>query len=204
MVPTTRNKYRKLSLSVVSEWRMSSGASLDDIKEWGDIRRGVLQRDGFSCYFCGFTSPNFMEVHHMHGRHDDQSPENLVTLCPFCHSCMHIGFSGMNGKGFLLELEHGTKANQSRMHRMLLDSLWERGNDTLFYTMVKNLPVKKNHGADGLVMLANVILEKQERGENPVPPGHLLFMPEYGKYDICDYIVRRRKLWLSNTTLSEH
>ncbi len=54
--------------------------------EWQERRRQILQRDGYTCQYCGHTSQ--LEAHHIRARHKGgtDSPENLVTLCEMCHA----------------------------------------------------------------------------------------------------------------------
>jgi 5-methylcytosine-specific restriction endonuclease McrA len=53
------------------------------------LRTDVLERDGWRCQNCG-TSES-LQVHHIRSRsalgHD--AAENLITLCPDCHSQAH-------------------------------------------------------------------------------------------------------------------
>jgi intracellular multiplication protein IcmJ len=68
----------------------------------------VLKRDKFTCQGCTFrirpdrnldrqvphTSPEFskyLTLHHKNGDHSNNRPENLVTVCPFCHNVFHAG-----------------------------------------------------------------------------------------------------------------
>lgn len=54
--------------------------------EWQELRRQILQRDGYACQRCGSTSQ--LEIHHLKARHagGTDSPENLITLCEACHA----------------------------------------------------------------------------------------------------------------------
>jgi RNA-directed DNA polymerase len=53
--------------------------------EWQELRRQVLQRDGYTCQYCGGT--DYLEIHHIKARSQGgtDSPENLTTLCETCH-----------------------------------------------------------------------------------------------------------------------
>jgi group II intron reverse transcriptase/maturase len=53
--------------------------------EWQELRRQILQRDGYACQHCNGTSS--LEIHHFKARHQGgtDSPENLITLCEVCH-----------------------------------------------------------------------------------------------------------------------
>jgi len=166
-----------LRLSVVQEWRRDEGFP----ENWESIRRTVLFRDGYTCYYCGFTSAKYMHVHHKKGRHHDNSLNNLITLCPFCHSCLHIGHAGANRMGSLLLLYQ--EMEQAKINRTLL----EGASFDVFVIVREKLPVEKDFGPDGLVELANEILHG-----NVKPDGRFLFFPDYRKYDIVQYIVSRQ------------
>ena len=167
----------RLRLSAVQEWRQ--GERLPS--SWNSIRKTVLFRDNYTCYYCGFSCDKYMHVHHKEGRHHDNSPDNLITLCPFCHSCLHIGHAGVNKLGSLLLLRK--EIDQAKLNRMLL----ENAASEFFAVVRKKLPVEKDFGSDGLIELANEILQK-----NIVPDGRFVFFPDYEKYDIIQYLVSRQ------------
>ena len=53
------------------------------------IRPKVLKRDNYTCQKC-LWKPNIdniskLHIHHIDGKHDDHSLENLKTLCIHCH-----------------------------------------------------------------------------------------------------------------------
>lgn len=68
-----------------------------------DLRRHIRQRDGYRCVSCGVAlfSPSAeegdsaagLELHHMDGDHHNNSPSNIISLCPLCHCILHIGKS---------------------------------------------------------------------------------------------------------------
>ncbi len=168
----------RLILSCVSEWR--SGGFAED---WEKTRRAVLERDGFSCFYCGFASKKYMHVHHLGGRYYDDSEENLVTLCPFCHACLHVGHAGIKKLGRLLLLER--EADQAKMNRYLLEDTALRRDMSVFSEVVKKLPVEKDFGSSGLVELANMILHGEIE-----PDGRFLFFPDPLKFDIVRYLIK--------------
>ena len=47
-------------------------------------------------------------------------PQTLITLCPFCHSCLHIGHAGINKLGSLLLLRE--EIDQAKLNRALLEN----------------------------------------------------------------------------------
>jgi 5-methylcytosine-specific restriction endonuclease McrA len=60
-----------------------------DLEAYDQLRRRILQRDGWRCQSCG--SMENLEVHHLEFRsqcgHDEET--NLITLCRTCHGNSH-------------------------------------------------------------------------------------------------------------------
>ena len=59
-------------------------------------RREVYRRDGWRCALC--DDPRSLQIHHAVPRAAGGSdfPENLITLCPFCHGVVHgVRFPGL-------------------------------------------------------------------------------------------------------------
>jgi 5-methylcytosine-specific restriction endonuclease McrA len=65
-----------------------------DAEAYGELRRKILQRDGWRCQVCG--SMRNLEVHHVKFRSQSGSDaqENLITLCATCHGRVHRGCEG--------------------------------------------------------------------------------------------------------------
>ena len=58
--------------------------------DWEAIRMLVYKRDNFTCQECGITMNETKRAHHIHHivpflQSFDNSPNNLITLCPSCH-----------------------------------------------------------------------------------------------------------------------
>lgn len=65
-----------------------------------EYRLQILERDNFTCQFCGVGgkhSDYILEVHHVIWRRygGSDAPHNLLTCCPVCHDLIHYGrYSG--------------------------------------------------------------------------------------------------------------
>ncbi|GHO84772.1 HNH endonuclease [Dictyobacter formicarum] len=73
-----------------------------DPEEWRRIRKQALERDHYTCVYCALSCRRFMQVNHI-GAEDDHRLENLETVCPACHSVMHLGINAMQGVITLFE-----------------------------------------------------------------------------------------------------
>jgi intracellular multiplication protein IcmJ len=104
--------------------------------EFSNIRPSILERDNYTCQYCGFRSKKFQHIHHLDDDHDNNSEKNLITACPLCHMSQHIGFAGVKGMGTLIYLEqesHGEfKLNltQEKLNN-LVRLLWVRQDDKI-------------------------------------------------------------------------
>lgn len=67
-----------------------------------DVRKKILERDRYTCRYCGFKSASWQEVHHLDDNHKNNESTNLVTACHLCHSCWHIGLAGFSGSSVLI------------------------------------------------------------------------------------------------------
>ena len=85
------------------------------------VRKEVLERDNYTCQYCGFKSPKFQEVHHLNDDHKDNRKENLITACCLCHQAHHIGLAGLNNSGVLIytDDEELTQAQLNALTRNL-------------------------------------------------------------------------------------
>jgi hypothetical protein len=68
---------------------------------WPSLRDAIFKRDGNRCKRCGGDGGGMLHVHHLVSKKNGgtDAPDNLVTLCPKCHSRSH----GPNGVDFIAE-----------------------------------------------------------------------------------------------------
>lgn len=84
-------KYRKNKKVNDPEWwekEMKRLKSLDETRGWQAIRFGVLNRDDFTCQYCGRKAPD-VELHIDHkvprSKGGSNNENNLVTACSDCN-----------------------------------------------------------------------------------------------------------------------
>lgn len=108
---TVRNYQRKdgwlpLIPSVKLKIHRHYDAEADEADEqFAQAREKALYRDKMTCQGCGMPTKStqtlksgMFEVHHLDDDHKNNHPNNLITLCPLCHSVFHIGFAGAKGR----------------------------------------------------------------------------------------------------------
>jgi hypothetical protein len=64
--------------------------------EWGRIRQIVLERDEWTCVFCGHSAKKWMNIHHLRDS-GSSKPKDLATACVACHAVLNMGLSLMHG-----------------------------------------------------------------------------------------------------------
>lgn len=84
-------KVLKVSVIVPGEWYKDR-----DLDAWKSTRQQALQRDRYACVYCRWVCRKFMQVNHI-GAEDNHELNNLETVCPACHSVLHLGKNAMEG-----------------------------------------------------------------------------------------------------------
>lgn len=64
----------------------------------------MFEQADYTCYYCGFRSEHYQEIHHEDGNHQNFSRSNLKVVCPLCHQCHHLNAAELNGGGELIWL----------------------------------------------------------------------------------------------------
>ena len=85
-----------------SNYRATDPDAAEKDAAFREPRKKVLERDRYTCRFCGFTSRVGQEVHHVNDDHGDHSLGNLVTTCTLCHMVFHFGLAGRRGVASLI------------------------------------------------------------------------------------------------------
>lgn len=123
-------RLEKIVLSAKKKsWRISDTHASEADSEFSSVRASVLERDDFTCRFCGFRSPpvktrdgsvtSWQDVHHVNDDHSDNSMQNLMTACCFCHQCFHLGLAGIHGGGKLIWLPEVSQSDLNNIARAI-------------------------------------------------------------------------------------
>jgi intracellular multiplication protein IcmJ len=98
-------------------WRMLDWHANEGDREYAVVRKAVLMRDNHVCRYCHFRSLKYQHLHHVDDDHNNNVPDNLVTACPFCHQCFHLGLAGVHHSGMIIyapEIEQAELNNIAR------------------------------------------------------------------------------------------
>lgn len=88
---TLTSQDRQKAIATLAEKRLSSYKSSPfNELPLAEKRRVLINRQEGKCAECGLQSwqgkPITLELHHINGIHGDDREENLIFLCPNCHS----------------------------------------------------------------------------------------------------------------------
>lgn len=76
---------------------------LEDAKEDRVRKRILIEMRGRRCESCGLSEwlgdPIAIALHHVDGDSDNNTPENLLLVCPNCHANIHQKMGTTRGKG---------------------------------------------------------------------------------------------------------
>ena len=125
--PDAANRMREnpLRLAVTGTWRGEDEYERHR-NAWAVLRESVLERDGRTCRYCGWAKPPF-HVHHVDGDPRNDALPNLMTVCPLCHACRHIGRTVSAGLGGVVETEGPRNPCLQNELDFVLRAAWDAG-----------------------------------------------------------------------------
>lgn len=177
-------------------WRMGE-ADHDRDDEFRAIRPKILQRDNYTCRFCGFRSLSYQEVHHLNDDHRDNRPDNLFTACPFCHMCFHIGYAGLMREGFLIWVD-GTNPPPQHAINNIARALYmaDKRGDPPFPVAISMLLEQINarrqlceqkFGSSNPLVLGDALIAMtdEEYGRRELSLRHIRFFPHPRRFNLA-------------------
>jgi len=82
---------KKLVLSYELAWRTPEDQRFMKRKEWREIRQMILERNNYTCQYCGIQRKEHMQINHVDGNPKNHSDDNLEVICSSCHKITHSG-----------------------------------------------------------------------------------------------------------------
>ena len=94
-------------------------------KKFLALKKRVLQRDNYTCRYCGFFSKEYQEVVNKDQNYSNNKLENLVTSCCFCAQCFFLDAVGVepNTGGLVVHLPEVSQADLNNFCRVLYCSM---------------------------------------------------------------------------------
>jgi intracellular multiplication protein IcmJ len=100
-------------------WRKDDEHADDADAAFAKVRTKVLQRDNYTCQFCGFKSAKYQEIHHINDNHQKNELKNLITACNLCHQVHHLGMCAMHNSGFISAIPELTQTEVNNLVRAI-------------------------------------------------------------------------------------
>ena len=106
------------SINVIS---LSHGSLLDRSvsPEVIEIYKEAMERDKFTCRYCGFHCEKGQEVNHINHDHSNHLLSNLETVCSLCHQSFHLNSVDINKSAELIWLPEMTQEELNHLCRTL-------------------------------------------------------------------------------------
>src|SRR3990167_264942 len=166
-------------------WRMYSGRKVDPRFQGYELK--VLQRDRYTCQFCGFQAKLFQDVINLDNNYTNNRLTNLVTSCCFCAQCFFIESVGVGGYGggTLIYLPELTQAALSALSHVLFCAMTnDTGYKNTAQTIYRSFKAR-----------AAVVADKFGEGTSyPSVLGHLLIDSDYISREQTEPFVRDIRL----------
>ena len=102
----------ELQLAVnLSGWRIF--VRRKDDKAFLPVAKRVLERDNYTCQYCGFQAKEYQEIVNLDGNYTHNKLSNMVTACCFCSQCLFLQAVGLDemGGGQLVYLPEMSQAD---------------------------------------------------------------------------------------------
>lgn len=111
---------RPLTLcSIPAAWRLFIARRSDE--NFAKFAKRVLERDAYTCQFCGFQARRFQEVINLDRNYQNNKLSNMGTACCFCTQCFFLEAIGKGdyGGGTLIYLPEITQAELNGLCHVL-------------------------------------------------------------------------------------
>jgi intracellular multiplication protein IcmJ len=162
----------ELKLAVnLSGWRVFIRRKED--KAFLPVSKRVLERDAYTCQYCGFQANEYQEIVNIDGDYTNHKLSNLMTACCFCTQSLFLQAVGLDemGGGQLIYLPEMQPADLSSFCHVLFCAM---GNNTGYQESAQSIyrslkfrsqliENKFGSGTSNPSVLGQLIIESQER-----------------------------------------
>lgn len=79
------------SFAPPEKWRNEGQSRKLEGDEWQRLRQKTLNRDNYTCVYCGYRSMKYQIIDHMDGDPENNTDVNLQVVCQMCNLIKHSG-----------------------------------------------------------------------------------------------------------------
>lgn len=72
-------------------WRNLGQTRKLEKEGWQEFRKKILERDNYTCSYCGYKSQKYQIVDHIDGNPENNSDSNMQVICQMCNLIKHGG-----------------------------------------------------------------------------------------------------------------
>jgi len=80
-----------LSFAPPEKWRNPKQSKKLEGEEWQKLRKKILERDNYTCAYCGYKTEKYQIVDHIDGDPENNKDENFQIVCQMCNLIKHSG-----------------------------------------------------------------------------------------------------------------
>ena len=140
----------ELRLSVTRKWGNRTISTKSSA--WKTIKKKILVRDNYTCFYCGLRSEKYMVCDHIDGNAENNELSNFRILCPLCDLIRHCGIAAIFNKLYL----YISKMSQVDIVKKTVE----------YYVKTRNIPKPEEIDPEAVLVkettidFANVLLKK--------------------------------------------
>ena len=152
-----------LGIARVSANAQSTSGGRSAAKLSPEARQKILDRDQNLCACCGFQSAKYQDILYLNGNSIDTRPENLATVCIFCHQCFNLDQVAQMRSGVLIWLPEISQADLHHVARAVYVARISQGpvadaaRRTLDIFMQRREEARRRLGTDDPFILSSVM-----------------------------------------------
>lgn len=136
------------------------------------LRNQIIARSDHLCQFCGSHETSIFEIHHIDEDKTNNSLDNLIAVCPDCHSKITKGIYSMSDVSLLaMKIKYG---------------------DLKYRHQNKNINVEINHG----IVANNVTIKNNRKSPSKIVIPNSI-ASSVNHYNYIEYLVKRLSEWRS-------
>lgn len=184
-----------LQLAVnLAGWRVFVRRKQD--KAFLPVSKRVIERDAYTCQYCGFQAAEYQEVVNLDGNYANNKLANLVTACCFCSQCLFLQSVGLDemGGGQLIYLPEMSQGDLNSFCHVLFCAMgnstgYQDSAQTIYRSLRFRSQIIENKfgsGTSNPVVLGQLILEFQDQypDQGAEILNDLRLLPSHAKFKI--------------------